>query len=58
MGGVLPKVMCPGCLREMHLTAAQPSIVPGLQSATFHCDECGADTKREIKIDKNATVKP
>jgi len=42
----------------MRLTTAEPSIVPGLQSATFRCDECGADTKREIKIDKNAKAKP
>ena len=48
-----PKVMCPGCLREMRLTTAEPSVVAGLQSATFHCDECGADTKREIKLDPN-----
>ena len=33
----------------MRLVVAEPSIVPTLDTVTFHCDECGADTKREIE---------
>jgi hypothetical protein len=36
----------------MRLTTVEPSVVPSLQSVTFHCDSCSSETKREIKIDK------
>jgi hypothetical protein len=49
MDGGVPKVMCPGCQREMRLMTAEPSIVPELDTLTFHCDGCGTETKREIK---------
>jgi len=41
--------VCPGCGRDMRFTTAEPSVVPGLDSMTFHCDHCQTDTKREIK---------
>jgi hypothetical protein len=32
----------------MRLIATEPSRLHGLETAIFHCDQCGADTKREI----------
>src|SRR3954471_14569984 len=36
----VPKVVCPGCQREMRLTTAEPSMVPELDTLTFRCDDC------------------
>ena len=44
----VPTVICPGCLKPMRLTALEPTPSNGLQTATFHCDQCDADTKRVI----------
>ena len=44
----IPDVMCPGCLKPMRLIATEPARLQGLETATFHCDQCRADTKREI----------
>jgi hypothetical protein len=48
----VPDVVCPGCLKLMRLIAKEPSRLQGRETATFHCDECGADTKREIGLGK------
>jgi hypothetical protein len=43
--------VCPGCLREMQLITLEPSPISGLQTATYYCHECDAETKREFKVD-------
>jgi hypothetical protein len=44
----VPNVICPGCLKPMRLTALEPTPSTKLQTATFHCDQCDADTLRQI----------
>ena len=42
-------VICAGCLRPMRFVALEPAALPRLETATYHCDYCGAETKRAIR---------
>jgi hypothetical protein len=42
----------------MQLTTLEPSSIKGMQSGTYHCHECDADTKREFKVDGKMPAKP
>ena len=49
----LPKgavVTCPGCKTTMRQIGLSPTT-SGLTTATFRCDACGTETKREFKVD-------
>ena len=50
---LVPKIVCPGCLSEMQYITLEPSPLKHCQTATFHCHECDADTKRELEMDKH-----
>ena len=50
-GRPIPGVMCPGCNKPMRLKLLEPASGP-LETATFHCDQCGTETKREFVRDK------
>jgi C4-type Zn-finger protein len=43
-----PVVTCPGCRTEMRLVYQTPAV-GGLNTATFQCEGCGMETKREFK---------
>jgi hypothetical protein len=44
----LPEVMCPGCQVLMRLISSEPSA-PNLHTATYKCERCGTETKRDFK---------
>ena len=46
-----PKVQCPGCAIPMKLMDLQPImfITSQLSRATYRCEHCGTETKREFK---------
>jgi hypothetical protein len=48
----VPTVICPGCLKPMRLTMLEPALSQRLETATFHCNQCGADTKRVVRREK------
>jgi hypothetical protein len=41
----------------MQLITLEPSPIKGMQTGTYHCHECDADTKREFKTDATTTAK-
>ena len=43
----IPCVMCPGCEKPMRLRLLEPASGM-LETATFHCEQCGTETKREF----------
>ena len=43
----VPTVLCPGCNKAMRLTLLEPASGV-LETATFRCDQCGTETKREF----------
>jgi hypothetical protein len=43
----VPEVRCPGCLILMRVVAVQNTPEQRL-TLTYHCDRCGADTKRSF----------
>jgi hypothetical protein len=43
-----PVVLCPGCKLPMTLQRSEPAT-EGLQTATYKCERCGTETKREFK---------
>ena len=43
----VPTVLCPGCKKPMLLTLLEPASGV-LETATFRCDQCGTETKREF----------
>jgi hypothetical protein len=45
-----PVVTCPGCKTTMRQIGLSPAA-SGLTTATFRCDACGTETKREFKAD-------
>jgi len=45
-----PVVNCPGCKTTMRQIGLSPAV-GGLTTATFRCDACGTETKREFKAD-------
>ncbi|MEA2979379.1 MAG: hypothetical protein QOF09_1202 [Alphaproteobacteria bacterium] len=49
----IPVVMCPGCKKPMRLRLLEPASGT-LETATFHCGQCGTETKREFVRDKTA----
>jgi len=45
-----PVVVCPGCKVAMVLKETRPILFTGdLFTATYHCEQCHVDTKREFK---------
>ena len=50
-GQPVPVVMCPGCKKAMRLRLLEPAS-GNLETATFHCEQCGTETKREFVRDK------
>lgn len=49
-GRPIPIVMCPGCKKPMRLKLLEPAS-GALETATFHCEQCGTETKREFVRD-------
>jgi hypothetical protein len=47
----IPIVTCPGCKKPMQLRLLQPASGI-LETATYHCEQCGTETKREFVRDK------
>ena len=50
-GQPVPVVMCPGCKKAMRLRLLEPAS-GNLETATFYCEQCGTETKREFVWDK------
>ena len=50
-GQPVPVVMCPGCKKAMRLRLLEPAS-GNLETATFYCEQCGTETKREFVRDK------
>jgi hypothetical protein len=50
-GHKIPVVMCPGCRKPMRLKLLVPAS-GSLETATFLCEQCGTETKREFVRDK------
>jgi hypothetical protein len=50
-GQPVPVVMCPGCKKAMLLRLLEPAS-GNLETATFYCEQCGTETKREFVRDK------
>ena len=46
-----PVVLCPGCNVPMTLQSSEPTT-DTLQTATFKCERCGTETKRDFKHDE------
>jgi len=42
-----PTVICPGCKIPMRLILLEPAG-PRLETATFKCEQCALETKREM----------
>ena len=50
-GQPVPVVMCPGCKKAMRLRLLEPAS-GNLETATFYCEQCGTETKREFVRDR------
>jgi uncharacterized protein YbaR (Trm112 family) len=49
-GHPIPVVMCPGCKTAMRLRLLEPAGGE-LETATFYCEQCGTESKREFVRD-------
>jgi hypothetical protein len=47
----LPEVACPGCQVPMRFISSEPSA-PNLHTATYKCERCGTETKRDFRRNK------
>lgn len=47
----IPVVICPGCKKPMRLRLLEPASGT-LETATYRCEQCGTETKREFVRDK------
>jgi hypothetical protein len=50
-GRPTPIAICPGCKKAMRLKRVEPASGT-LETVTYHCDQCGMETKREFVRDK------
>ena len=50
----VPVVTCPGCAVPMTLRQLEPQASADRYTATFQCDRCFTETKRELKANKSS----
>ena len=55
-GQPVPVVMCPGCKKAMRLRLLEPAS-GNLETATFYCEQCGTETKREFAWEQLAIAR-
>ena len=47
--------MCPGCKTQMRVKAVEPiSPNPRLEDIVYECSQCGTETRRAIKPDRDS----